>query len=308
MTKRIFISYRRDDSAGHAGRVFDRLRADFGQDVLFMDVDAIPLGANFVRVLREEVAKCDVLLAIIGPAWLGAKDEAGGRRLDNPTDFVRIEIAAALARDIPVIPILLEGTRMPNAGGLPADLAALSERNGLDVRHASFHADMDKLVTQLTPQILTWEDRHKRTLRIAEEMIRDSRPNIRSPKRAAPSPSKVNEVIASNGLWMMPSKKSLKAGDQPINFPHFFIRVVVAESSVPSTAGTIVKGFQWDNSEMPLWTVAHGHWNSKGSTGPDYSRWLTYLGPTWRPEYAALSEAVFKKLGGKWLARFITHP
>src|SRR5262245_7509648 len=101
MIQRIFISYRRDDSAGHAGRVFDRLKGDFGLDVLFMDVDAIPLGVNFVRVLREEVARCSVLLAIVGPNWLDAKDEDGARRLDNPDDFVRVEIATALQRDIP---------------------------------------------------------------------------------------------------------------------------------------------------------------------------------------------------------------
>lgn len=149
MVERIFISYRRDDSAGHAGRVFDRLKADFGGDVLFMDVDAIPLGSNFVRVLRDEVAKCSVLLAIIGPGWLDARDADGERRLDNSNDFVRVEIATALARDIPVIPILLDGARIPKPSLLPSDLAELSQRNGLDVRHASFHADMDKLVKGL---------------------------------------------------------------------------------------------------------------------------------------------------------------
>ncbi|MCB1509456.1 MAG: SUMF1/EgtB/PvdO family nonheme iron enzyme [Hyphomicrobiaceae bacterium] len=150
MTK-IFISYRRDDSAGHAGRVHDRLEREFGRDLLFMDVDAIPLGANFVKVLGEEVGKCDVLLAIIGPSWLDAKDEDGNRRLENPHDFVRIEIATALTRDIPVIPILLEGTRVPKSEQLPDDLKELSLRNGLDVRHASFHNDMDKLIRGLRP-------------------------------------------------------------------------------------------------------------------------------------------------------------
>lgn len=79
MVAKVFISYRRDDSAGHAGRVHDRLEREFGRDLLFMDVDAIPLGANFVKVLADEVAKCDVLLAIIGPGWLDARDEAGNR-------------------------------------------------------------------------------------------------------------------------------------------------------------------------------------------------------------------------------------
>ena len=95
MAAKVFISYRRDDSAGQAGRIQDRLEREFGRDLLFMDVDAIPLGMNFVKVLHEEVAKCGVLLAVIGPNWLELRDEAGNRRLDNPNDFVRIEIAAS---------------------------------------------------------------------------------------------------------------------------------------------------------------------------------------------------------------------
>jgi TIR domain len=149
MATKIFISYRRDDSAGHAGRVHDRLEREFGPDLLFMDVDAIPLGLNFIKVLREEVAKCDVLLALIGPSWLSARDEEGNRRLDNPSDFLRIEIATALQRDTPVIPILLDGARMPKSAQLPKDLEELAVRNGLDIRHASFHIDMGKLIRAL---------------------------------------------------------------------------------------------------------------------------------------------------------------
>src|SRR6516165_6471840 len=136
MAGKIFINYRRDDSAGHA-------------DLLFIDVDAISLGVNFIKVLRDEVAKCDVLLALIGPNWLNVRDEEGNRRLDNPSDFLRIEIAAALQRDIPVIPILLNGARMPKASQLPKDLEELAVRNGLDIRHTSFHSDMDKLIRAL---------------------------------------------------------------------------------------------------------------------------------------------------------------
>ena len=146
---KVFISYRHDDSAGHAGRVHDRLVQAFGRDLLFMDVDAIPLGVDFIKVLREEVAKCDVLLAVIGTHWLDARDEEGNRRLDSTADFVRIEIATALQRGIPVIPILLDGTKIPKVQQLPQDLEGLAARNGLDVRHASFHADMDKLIAGL---------------------------------------------------------------------------------------------------------------------------------------------------------------
>ena len=149
MAPKVFISYRRDDSAGYAGRVHDRLQREFGENLLFMDVNSIPLGTNFVKTIDEEVAKCDVLLAIIGLGWLDARDEDGNRRLDNPADFVRIEIGTALKRDIPVIPILLEGTRVPKADQLPDDLKELALRNGLNVRHASFSDDMERLIRGL---------------------------------------------------------------------------------------------------------------------------------------------------------------
>jgi formylglycine-generating enzyme required for sulfatase activity len=149
MSIKIFISYRRDDSAAAAGRLNDRLEQEFGRDSLFMDVDAIPLGVDFVEVLGAEVAKCDVPLAIMGPHWLDARDDEGNRRLESEQDFVRIEIAAALKRGISVIPILLEGTRVPKGERLPDDIKGLARRNGLDVRHASFRSDIDKLVRAL---------------------------------------------------------------------------------------------------------------------------------------------------------------
>ena len=146
---KVFICYRRNDAGHAAGRVHDRLEQELGRDLLFMDVDAIPLGADFTKILREEVAKCDVLLAVIGANWLDVRDERGNRRLDESDDFVRIEIATALQRDIPVIPILLDGARIPKADQLPSDLQELTRRNGLDVRHASFHSDVDKLIRRL---------------------------------------------------------------------------------------------------------------------------------------------------------------
>lgn len=149
MAGKIFISYRRDDSAAYAGRIYDRLEREFGRDRLFMDVDAIPLGVDFTKALREEVAKCDVLLAVIGDDWVNAQDEKGKRRLDNPNDFVRVEIATALKRNIPVIPLLMNGARIPTPDELPKDLQELARRNGLDVHHASFHRDMSKLLREL---------------------------------------------------------------------------------------------------------------------------------------------------------------
>jgi glutaminase len=174
MAAKVFISYRREDSAGYAGRILDRLEREFERDLLFIDVDSIPLGLNFVKVLSEEVAKCGVLLAVIGHDWLDTRDEDGSRRLNNPNDFVRIEIATALRRDIPVIPILLDGTSVPRANQLPEDLRELALRNGLNVHHASFHADMDKLVRELKRQaaearLKAEEEQAAETLRKAEQ-------------------------------------------------------------------------------------------------------------------------------------------
>src|SRR5262245_5312023 len=114
-----------------------------------MDVDGIPFGADFVKRLTAEVTSCDMLVAVIGPKWLDIRDDDGNRRIENSTDFVRVEIAAALQRDIPVIPILLEGTRIPRADRLPPDLKDLSVREGLEIRHTSFHSDVNRLVLQL---------------------------------------------------------------------------------------------------------------------------------------------------------------
>ncbi|HMH49234.1 MAG TPA: toll/interleukin-1 receptor domain-containing protein [Candidatus Acidoferrum sp.] len=113
----IFISYRRDDSEGEAGRRFDDLVEQFGEDSVFMDVSAIAPGRDFRKAIDESVATCGVLLAIIGQNWGDAKNEAGRRRLDDPTDFVRLETASALKRDIPVVPVLIRarGCRAPTS-------------------------------------------------------------------------------------------------------------------------------------------------------------------------------------------------
>src|SRR5262245_34028168 len=156
---KIFISYRREDSAGYAGRVRDRLVDKLGTRI-FMDVDNIPLGTNFVKTLQEEVGTCSALLAVIGEDWRDIRDKNGRRRLDNPNDSVRVEIGTALQRGIPVIPILLEGTVIPSPDQLPEDLEELSLRNGINVHHASFQADMDRLIQGLKrqPQGGNWRD------------------------------------------------------------------------------------------------------------------------------------------------------
>ena len=146
---RIFISYRRDDTAYPAGWLFDRLADQFGHDQIFKDVDSIQLGDDFAEVITAAVASCNVLLAVIGKQWLTITDEQGRRRLDNPDDFVRLEIEAALARNVRVIPILVDGARMPPADQLPASIVKLARRNALDLSPNRFTSDTGRLLTVL---------------------------------------------------------------------------------------------------------------------------------------------------------------
>src|SRR5262249_25944969 len=149
MVARIFINYRREDSTSTAGRLYDRLALSFGRKNLFMDVDHIPPGVDFVKHLNSQVAACNVFIAVIGPHWLDARNEKGGRRLDNPDDFVAVEIGAALARDIRVIPALVDGAAMPKESNLPEPLKPLARRNAIELRNNQFGRDAEALIEKI---------------------------------------------------------------------------------------------------------------------------------------------------------------
>src|SRR5262245_61581102 len=145
----IFVSYRRQESSHLAGRLYDRLADHFGESQVFIDVDAIELGVDFAEEISRAVAACKVLLAVIGPTWLTTTDERGRRRLDDPDDIVRLEIEAALVRDVRVSPSLVEGAVMAGGDDLPESLAGLARRNALLIRHESFRYDASRLVAAI---------------------------------------------------------------------------------------------------------------------------------------------------------------
>jgi formylglycine-generating enzyme required for sulfatase activity len=152
----VFISYRRDDSADVTGRIFDKLRSHFKQKlVVFRDLDNIPLGRDFREVITKAVESCEVLLAVIGPTWLENRNEDGKRRLEDPYDFVRLEIETALKRKIPVIPLLVSRAVMPKAAQLSKSLQPLVFHSGLEIRRdPDFHNDMDRLIRAITEMLL----------------------------------------------------------------------------------------------------------------------------------------------------------
>jgi Flp pilus assembly protein TadD len=181
MAGKIFINYRRDDSGGTAGRLHDRLAQTFGRKNLFMDVDHVPAGVDFVEYLGSQVAACDVFLAVIGPNWVDAKDDSGHRRFDNPNDYVAVEIAAALARNIRVIPVLIDGARTPKADKLPDSIKPLVRRNAVEVRNTNFGRDADSLIPKI------------------HEALKAARPVT----RRWPFITRVAERLSARGHWRM---------------------------------------------------------------------------------------------------------
>jgi TIR domain len=149
----IFVSYRRDDTAGEAGRFFDDLVQFFGKDAAFMDVTAIKPGYDFRKAIDTQVATCSILLVIIGKNWLVAKTDSGLRRLDDPMDYVRIETASVLKRDIPVIPVLVQGAKMPCVEDLPEDIKELAYRHGVELTHARWDSDVQVLLKVLQASV-----------------------------------------------------------------------------------------------------------------------------------------------------------
>lgn len=142
----IFISYRRDDAAGYAGRLHERLSDRFGSDRVFMDIDDIPPGSDFASTIHSRVANCDVVLALIGPEWLGTPGSTGARRIDSKTDFVRQELEQALASGSRLIPLLVRKAAIPPASSLPSSLTGLTRLQAMDLSDDHWQTDVDRLI------------------------------------------------------------------------------------------------------------------------------------------------------------------
>lgn len=148
---KIFLSYRRDDSAGHVGRLTDRLCTWFGRDAIFRDLDSIAPGRDFIIAINEAIDACDAVVAVIGRDWLVEAGADGHRRLDDPDDFVRVEITTALERGVQVIPVLVDRAGMPSPESLPPPLAPFARRNALELSESRWDYDVQRLIKVLDP-------------------------------------------------------------------------------------------------------------------------------------------------------------
>lgn len=177
----IFISYRRDDSAGHTGRLFDALSQRFGSQRVFRDIEDLEPGVDFVDVLDKALNDCEVLLVIIGNSWINATGK-GGRRLDQPNDFVRMEVAKALERKVRVVPVLVAGAAMPDADELPEELRLLARRNAFELSDTRWDYDVGRLGDTLA-----------KVLEIAD-------PATSEPETVAPAAAAVADRPANTGV------------------------------------------------------------------------------------------------------------
>lgn len=164
---RIFISYRRSDAAGHAGRLFDWLKREFPHPV-FMDTEGIRIGSEFPVVLKDEVEHADVLIALIGPRWLSVEDDAGRPRIEKNSDYVRRELEIALANGVGIIPVLVWGATMPSQRDLPKSIQSLAQRHAIELTDSGWRADVAKLIDTL--RTFSWRP--------------ERRPNAQQPKTA----------------------------------------------------------------------------------------------------------------------------
>jgi TIR domain len=237
----IFLSYRREDSEGQAGRLYDDLVAVFGPDSVFMDVAAIQPGRDFRKSIDQSLNSCGVFLSLIGKSWLTAKDTSGQRRLDDPADFVRIETAAALKRDIPVVPVLVQGASAPKPDQLPDDLKELAFRNAVELTHPRWDSDIQVLIKALRPHISQPGPKPE-----------PERPQAGSKLRATKSVAVIAVLVIVIGLvvYLRPVKKVV---DKPANPP---AEMTTNSGAVDSSVPEAIKGSPEKVESPPATTKA----------------------------------------------------
>src|SRR5215211_2979669 len=282
-SERVFISYRRDESAGYAGRIADSFEEYFGEDKVFRDIDSLEPGLDFSEAIERALESSEVLLAVIGKHWLTATDAAGQRRLENPHDFVRVEIATALKRNIRVIPVLVQGASMPSADEVPEDLAPLTRRNAIELHDTSWRDDIRRLITVI-----------ERVIKGTSAATPDD-PEVKRPSKkqtATPDDSEVKRPSkkllwwAAGGILVLAAIASLYGLYQIINSPRpgsatgklSDIKVDLIEHTVKFKAE--IKGYPPGNKCEVRWTMYDANTPRKLSAPKFQDQHGTYITPS----------------------------
>ena len=214
MTQNIFLSYRRDDSRGYTNAIYTLLELHFPPDSIFMDVDTLVPGSDFVQSLEEAVENCDIFLAIIGSRWENIEDQKGLRRLENPEDFVRIEIAHALKRGIPVIPVLVDGAQMPFTENLPNNIKALARRHAFSIGD-HMRSDVQRLIKVLEKTFESLEkERLEQEKKEAELLVRAQAEQERKIQEKAEADRKAKEQVEADRIAKEQAEADRKAKEK----------------------------------------------------------------------------------------------
>jgi hypothetical protein len=251
---RVFISYRRDDTAGHAGRLYDSLVARLGGDAhVFMDVDDIEPGVDFTEVLHDAVTSCDVMLALIGPRWSVATATDGSRRLDDPSDYLVNEIGVALERNVRVIPILVDGAPMPAMTELPDRLKTLVRRNAMWLRTTTWRPDAESIFEVLD---------HIRAPLPQPPPVAVTTPSpstvpLPAPPPHAPLPSNTPPQLPTSPRSKKPLWIALGALAAVIALVAVVVSMSGSDSASTSSDDGVITGFRFAPASGPIGTDIH---------------------------------------------------
>jgi hypothetical protein len=253
-----FVSYRRDDSAGWTGRLYEYLVREWGADEVFMDIDAIAPGEDFRKAIATTMNVSDTVLVVIGPSWLDARDEAGRRRLDNERDTHRTEVAAALEADVRVIPVLVGGAAMPVAPELPEPLQELAYRNAAVIDDRRFPADVRGLINAVS------QAREAATIWAAPDSGSANAPGSSKPRRflnrSQPSPTRPSGTATRpHATPTYGAPRQPRAGGAPPSRESFFSRppawVAVAGIAIVLIWGALVTR-TWHSEDSGIRIIA----------------------------------------------------
>jgi formylglycine-generating enzyme required for sulfatase activity len=291
---RVFISYRRDDTGGYSLLLFDRLARVFGRNQIFMDIDSMEPGKDFIEVIRRAVSSCDVLLVLIGKQWLSIADDSGRRRLDVSEDYVRLEITAALERNISVIPVLVRGAPMPSSEELPEPLRPLARRHAVALSDERIDYDLQRLVAALgrisstdAAQTQSWLDRLERIRTEERQLSADER----AIRRSSLSIPRATRLLFEPETVLVPGGAFLQGDNNfRVTLPEFWI------GKYPVKVGEYRAFIHEDGyAERRFWTAAGWAWKEAlGRSKPDEwdsaiwtgNEWLPVIGVSWYEAHA----------------------
>jgi len=281
----IFISYRRSDSEGYAGRLWDRIAARFGSKNVFMDVDSIDPGDRFPDILAQALDSSDVLVAVVGKNWVGITLE-GKRRIDETEDFVRQEVGGAMSRGIHVIPVLVGGATLPPPKELPSDLATLSTFNAVEVRHTRFDDDVQRLLSGVDAALQKAKTRPSRSR--PETSVGRSRPETSVGPLLTPvfgiTPGQTTrgDVAALLGEKQLQAfgrvkKQSKEQNAQGWAFECAQISVEHDGSEYSANPSDLVRAIEyWGDEQLPLGFTTSMELDAARQTAMKHFTWLGY--------------------------------